>query len=198
MRSSLGDRLIFRLRNRVLSLGRLRSSYWKILGMKIGGGTHLSHIYVTWPHQVEIGNNCCIEHGVYFHFDGIHRPGPSIRIGDGCFLGTSCEFNIREGIEISYNCAIGAGSRFIDHDHNIQGLGPLPSRDGPQAPIRCEHDVWIGANVVVLKGVNISHGAVVAAGAVVVKNVPSNEIWGGIPARKIGERKPLPKIEPSL
>jgi len=49
-------------------------------------------------------------------------------------------------------------------------------------------DVWIGCHVVVLPGVTIGDHAVVAAGAVVTKSIPSGEMWGGVPAKKIGER----------
>ena len=51
-----------------------------------------------------------------------------------------------------------------------------------------ENDVWIGVNAIVLKGVCIEKGAVIAAGAVVNQLIPSNEIWGGVPAKKIGDR----------
>jgi len=47
------------------------------------------------------------------------------------------------------------------------------------------NNVWIGANTVILRGVSIGDGAVIAAGAVVNHDVPSYEIWGGVPARKI-------------
>jgi len=49
-------------------------------------------------------------------------------------------------------------------------------------------DCWIGAHVTLLPGTRIMNGAVVAAGAVVTGTVPSNEIWGGVPARKISQR----------
>lgn len=51
-----------------------------------------------------------------------------------------------------------------------------------------EDDVWIGANVTILKGVHIYTGAVIAAGAVVVNDVPKYSIVGGIPAKIIGKR----------
>ena len=59
----------------------------------------------------------------------------------------------------------------------------------PDGEIILGDDVWLGVNVVVLKGVTIGRGAVVGAGAVVTKSIPSFEIWAGIPARRIGERQ---------
>ena len=61
--------------------------------------------------------------------------------------------------------------------------------DGPEAPVALENDVWIGANVVLLKGMTIGRGAIVAAGAVVRHSIPPYEICGGVPAKKIGERR---------
>ena len=55
---------------------------------------------------------------------------------------------------------------------------------GTEAAIVLDRDVWLGANVVVLKGVTIGRGAIIAAGAVVNQNVPEFEIWGGVPARR--------------
>jgi acetyltransferase-like isoleucine patch superfamily enzyme len=57
------------------------------------------------------------------------------------------------------------------------------------APIIIEENVWLGANVIVLKGVNIAKGAVVGAGSVVTKSIGENEIWAGIPAKKIRNRQ---------
>ncbi|CAN5556789.1 hypothetical protein BH20VER1_BH20VER1_10700 [soil metagenome] len=60
--------------------------------------------------------------------------------------------------------------------------------DGGEAAITLAPDVWLGVNVVVLKGVAIGRGAVVAAGAVVTHPVPEFEIWGGVPAHCLGVR----------
>ena len=57
-----------------------------------------------------------------------------------------------------------------------------------EAEIILENNVWLGVNVTVLKGVTIGSGAIVAAGAVVTKSIGPNEIWGGVPARKIKSR----------
>ena len=54
-------------------------------------------------------------------------------------------------------------------------------------PVRIGNDVWIGGNVTILPGVTIGNNVVVAAGAVVTKDVPDNTLVGGVPARKIKE-----------
>ena len=60
--------------------------------------------------------------------------------------------------------------------------------DGGEDAIILEDDVWIGVNAVVLKGVTIGRGAIVAAGSVVTKSIGAYEIWAGVPARKIRVR----------
>jgi acetyltransferase-like isoleucine patch superfamily enzyme len=189
MTAEFQAKILFFLRHRVFSMIRLRTLGFRLMGMRIGPGTLLPRIHCPWPHQVRLGANCRLEHDVYFHFDGQYSPGPSIVIGDRTFLGAGCEFNVIQRITLGENCRIAAGVRFVDHDHLLEGTGPLRRGYGRTEPIEIADNVWIGANVVVLRGVRIGQGAVVAAGAVVTKNIPPNEIWGGVPARKIGERK---------
>ena len=165
-----------------------RHCFYYMLGMKIGKKTVIPKIHTTWPHQVAIGEACILEHNIYFKFDGIWRPGTSIYIGNHVFIGTSCEFNIKCSIMICDHCLIASGCRFIDHDHGSLIGKLMRIQDGPEKPIRIGSDVWIGCNVVVLKGVNIGDGAIVAAGAVVTKSILPNEIWAGVPAKKIGCR----------
>lgn len=188
---SIIHRLFFKIRFKILPAisGSLRVIYYTIQGMHLGTATLLPKINVTWPHQVSIGNNCLLEEGISFKFDGVWRKGPSIVINDNIFIGSGCEFNIRAGITVGTDTLIASGCRFVDHDHGIEIGTPMRTQHGPEQAIVIGEDVWIGCNVVVLKGVEISAGAIVAAGAVVTKSISSNEIWGGVPARKIGERK---------
>ena len=159
--------------------------------MEIGTGTLLPKVRVTWPHQVSLGADCTLEHDIYFKYDGIWAPGPSIMIGDRVFLGFGCEFNVRRRLEIGDDCLIASGCKFVDHDHGTanRDTAMREQTDGAEAEIILEQDVWLGANVVVLKGVRIGRGAIVAAGAVLTKEIPPHEIWGGVPARKLGERE---------
>lgn len=184
--------VIFRLRatfDWLLSLPRI--IYWRWLGAQIGSGTTLRRIDMTWPHQVSIGANCLLEAGILFKFDGPWRSGPSILLRDRVFLGRGCEFNIQKGIEIGENGLIGSGCKFIDHDHGTVINIPMNTQACSRcAPIKIGADVWLGDNVIVLSGITIGEGAVIGAGAVVSHSVPSNEIWAGVPARRIGIREP--------
>lgn len=180
---------VIRFRYFELIFNYFRILWLKLYGMKIGNGTHLSKLLVTWPHQVTIGSNCRLENNIYFHYDGIYSKGPSICIGNDVFVGINSEFNISDKISIGNNCLIAAGCRFVDHNHGLK-LGILiKDQYAPKSAIFIEDDVWLGCNVIVLKGVTIGKGAVIAAGAVVNKSIPPYEIWGGVPARKFSERK---------
>ena len=59
---------------------------------------------------------------------------------------------------------------------------------GGEQAITIEEDVWIGTEAVILKGVTIGRGAIIAAGSVVTKSVGAFEIWGGVPAKKVRMR----------
>lgn len=144
---------------------------------------------ITWPHKVSIGKKTIIEHDVFLKHDGPYSEGKSIIIGDNVFIGNNSEFNIKKSIIIKNNSLIGSGSKFIDHDHGMAKNDLIRLQPCPEAEIIIEEDVWIGANVIVLKGVTIGKGAIVAAGAIVNKSIPPYEIWGGVPVKKIGERK---------
>ena len=187
--SSLLPRIIFRVRHKLTFVKKLRTFYCKILGMQIGKNTYVPNsTFVTWPHQVKLGNSCRLEHHIYFHFDGVYSKGPKIIIGNHVFLGNGIEFNINHKVTIGNDCLIAAGCRFVDHNHGIKGTGPIKGQKSVGSEIFLDADVWLGCNVVVLKGVTIGKGAVVAAGAVVTKNIPAYEIWAGVPAKKIGGR----------
>ncbi|MBV8216325.1 MAG: acyltransferase [Verrucomicrobia bacterium] len=167
-----------------------RKLYLKLFGAKIGPGTSIPKCIVPWPHQLEIGSNCILEPDIYFKFDGYWQPGPSIRIGDRVFIGRGVEFNVHGSIQIGDDSGIGSGSVLADHNHGTAVIASR-MRDQPAeiAPIQIGRDVIVGVNSVILKGVEIGDGAVVAAGSVVIRSIPANEIWGGNPAKKIRDRR---------
>lgn len=187
---SFFQRSMFALRFKYLHRfgSKLRILKYSVSGLKVGKNTLLPQVNITWPHQVVIGNNCVLEKQIYFKFDGIWKPGPSIIIGDHVFIGTGCEFNIRKKITVGEDSLIASGCRFIDHDHGTKAGGLMRKQHGAEKEIKVGNNVWLGCNVTLLKGVEIGDGAIVAAGAVVTKSILANEIWGGVPAKKIGDR----------
>ena len=184
------DKLCFRLRQKldVYCLSGFRKLQLRIQGMKMGQGT-IPRIRINWPHQVQLGDGCHLEHDIYFKYDGIWSPGPSIVIGNRVFIGANVEFNISQGIQIGDDSLIASGCKFVDHNHGMETSTTMNRQNLSEAAIHIGSDVWLGYSVIVLKGSQIGEGAVVAAGAVVNQDIPPFEIWGGIPARKIGERK---------
>ena len=102
-------------------------------------------------------------------------------------------------VRIGKFCSIADGVRFVFGGHRLDTISTFPFRaicfgDAPHADatshgeIVVGHDVWIGVNAVILSGVNIGNGAVVAAGAVVTKDVPAYAVVGGVPAKLIKMR----------
>jgi len=102
--------------------------------------------------------------------------------GDNVRFGFSCHvFGVTKmgnNIMVAPNCLIGGG-----HGTNLNGIPMIFQDCGEAKRIIIEDDVWIGGNSVILQGVTIKTGAVVAAGSVVTKDVPSNAIVGGNPAK---------------
>ena len=108
--------------------------------------------------------------------------GKNITIGRDVFINSGCHFQDQGGIEIGDGALIGHNVVLATLNHS---LDPAHRKDVIPAPIHIGRDVWIGANAVILPGVTIGDGAVIAAGAVVTKDVPENTVAGGVPARVI-------------
>ena len=107
----------------------------------------------------------------------------SLTIGNRVFFNHNCSITSHSSISIGDGCNIANNVVIVDHNHKIDSNG---LKDGfTFKEITIGKNVWIGANSTVLQGVSIGDGAVIAAGAVVTRNVPSYEIWGGVPARFI-------------
>jgi len=108
--------------------------------------------------------------------------GKNITIGRNVFINADCKFQDQGGIVIEEGALIGHGVVLATLDHD---LDPEKRQQLHPAPIHIGKRVWIGANATVTKGVTIGDNSVVAAGAVVNRDVPANTIVGGVPAKVI-------------
>ena len=106
----------------------------------------------------------------------------SIRVGRNVFVNHACEFMDRSGITIGDDVLIGPKVNLVTINHP---LDPSRRRSTYCAPIVIKKGAWLGASVSVMPGVTIGENAVVAANAVVTRDVPDNAIVGGILARVI-------------
>jgi len=109
------------------------------------------------------------------------NPGAKMILGSG-FINNYATIDCFQEISIGANVAISTGVTIRDSDnHSINGNEIIT------LPIKIGNHVWIGLNATILKGVTIGDGAVVAAGAVVTKNVPPKTLVGGVPAKVMKE-----------
>ena len=111
-----------------------------------------------------------------------------IEIGDHVQFGNDCKIvtNVHFGnyvLMASRVCFVGK----YDHSFNNPGVAIWNGKRGNNGITYVDDDVWLGHNVTVVGPVRIGRGSIVA-GAVVSKNIPECEIWGGVPAKKIGDR----------
>lgn len=112
-----------------------------------------------------------------------------LTIGKRLYLNHNAFLDCHHKIVIGDNVMVGPNAYISDFDHDIHITdGAAIGAEGECAPVRIGNHVWIGANAVVLKGVTIGDGAVVAAGGVVTKDVPAMAVVGGVPARLLKMR----------
>jgi acetyltransferase-like isoleucine patch superfamily enzyme len=161
----------------------------KIRGLQSGKGTRIGKIKCDWPHKIMLGNNCEIQDDVDFRLWQPFNDNSFIELGENVFIGHACEFVCNTKIKIGNNSLIASKCTINDtgHEYNsntIIKLQPITSKE-----INIEDDVWIGTSCVILQGVTIGQGSVIAAGSVVNKSIPPYEIWAGVPARFIKKRE---------
>lgn len=114
--------------------------------------------------------------------------GDELTIGDGSGIGANSI--IPSDVIIGKNVMMGQDVLMFPSNHRTDRLDIPMGAQGMTASktIEIGNDVWIGARVIILSGVRVGNGAVIGAGAVVTKDVPDYEIWGGNPAHYLKSR----------
>ena len=141
-----------------IPLHHIRRFFYRLVGMKIGKGSTI---------------HC----GAVFY-------ETNITIGQDSIIGENSVLDGRDRLSIGNHVDIASEVMIYNSQHDVNDVRFAAI----QAPVTIEDYVFIGPRAIILPGVTIGKGAVVAAGAVVTKDVPEGTIVGGVPAKEIGKR----------
>ena len=119
-----------------------------------------------------------------YGLDRCYFGSPRISIGSGSYVNSGCWFEGAGKIEIESDCMLGPQVMIVTSTHEIGDGGRIERKSGYQ-PVRIERGSWLGARAMVLPGVTIGAGAIIAAGAVVTKDCEPGGRYAGVPARRI-------------
>jgi maltose O-acetyltransferase len=110
--------------------------------------------------------------------------GGTLEICEGTFINYGCSIAAMDLVRIGANCSIGTYAILMDNDYHR--LEPERRYERPEsAPIILEENVWLGARVIVLRGVTIGAGSAIGAGSVVTHPIPPRTLAVGVPAKVI-------------
>ena len=127
-------------------------------------GYYPENLELLSPFYCDYGKNIHLGKNVYINLNNYFMDGASITIGDNVFIGSYCGFY--------------TANHPLDYTNRNKGLEKA-------LPIKVGDNCWFGANVSVMPGVTIGSGCVIAAGAVVTKDIPDNSLAAGVPAKVI-------------
>jgi maltose O-acetyltransferase len=163
------------------------------------------HLWYRRVLGIHLGHNAGVHMGTYVWFWGpgaIRRIGVSI--GRNSRIERNCTIDARSPLRIGDNVGLSPEVMILAGTHDVNDPEFKDSEVGPWA-VTIDDYVWVGARAIIMPGVTVGRGAVVAAGAVVTKDVPPLTIVAGVPAKPIGMRdaaatvyeldKPLPLFE---
>lgn len=131
----------------------------------------------------KVGDNVSVHEDVY-----IKNP-QNLSVGDNVSIHPMCYIEALGGLNIGSDVSIAHGTTIMTTDHNYKAKDmPIKDQGVIQKSVNIQDNVWIGAKATILCGNTIGTGSVIAAGAVVTKDVAENSIMGGVPAKLIGAR----------
>jgi acetyltransferase-like isoleucine patch superfamily enzyme len=175
------------LRRREFSAFRVRA--WRLANAKwrLRRATRVGAVLLDGRARVLNQGSIVIEDGVKIdgssvRVDLVAWKRGSISIGSGTFINYGTNVSAAASVSIGRDCRIGQYTLIMDTDYHTPGA--LDDR-GPACPIVIEDGVWLGARVIVLKGVRIGAGSVVGANSLVTGDIPPGVIAAGSPATVI-------------
>jgi acetyltransferase-like isoleucine patch superfamily enzyme len=140
---------------------------------------------------VVFGNKCTVKRGAVIRPTNVllNEPGEGLRVGNGSNIGAFSYIGCSGYIELGDNVMMGPRVNLMAENHNFDRTDiPMKDQGVTRSFIKIEQDVWLGAGSTVLSGVTVGQGSIIAAGAVVTKDVPPFSIVGGVPAKILRSR----------
>lgn len=131
--------------------------------------------------SINLSSGVWIEEGTL-----IHCVSGKVSIGKRTFINRLVTVICRGGVHIGKDVLIGDNVSIHDHDHDTHTADLPYGQQGYRIQgVEIGDNVWVGSHSVILKGVSIGAGSVIAAGSVVNQPIPMGELWGGVPAKFI-------------
>lgn len=178
--------------------GLLRRKYssliFKVAVGKCGSGVEIMpEFWIEGGQHIFIGNDFSARRGLRIEAWDRYREftySPTINIGDGVRVGEHCHIGAIDEVNIGNNVLMGSKVYITDHHHGDtceEDLLQLPveRRLYSKGKVVIEDNVFIGDNAVIMPGVRVGHNSVIAANAVVTKDVLPFNVIGGVPGKKI-------------
>lgn len=140
---------------------------------------------------IVFGDRCTVGRFAYIAPSNplLGEPGEGLQVGDHSNIGPYSYIGCSGFIEIGSRVMMGPRVNLMSENHAFDRTDiPMKDQGVKRSFIRIEDDVWIGVNTTILAGVTVGRGAIIAAGAVVTKDVPPYTVVGGVPAKVIKER----------
>jgi serine acetyltransferase len=136
-----------------------------------------------------VGDDVLVDGKCSFSFAARFSDQPTLIIGDATGIGHGCSFTIGKKITIGRHCRIAGHVWIFDSPGHpadpVARMAGSPPADDEVRPVVIEDNVWIGERAIIMPGVTIGQGSLVAAGSVVTTNVPPNTMVAGNPARQL-------------
>jgi acetyltransferase-like isoleucine patch superfamily enzyme len=171
---------------RALRVAALR----RLPNVRVGRNVSISRGFYFWSRlELDIGEDCVIKEHVRLGVGTTHIDRPYFRCGPRTVILAHANIDCSGGVEVGSDTHVGRNCLVFSHTHDISSK-TVRVLDAPEtcAPVRIGDDVMIFSDVVILQGVTVGTGAVLAVRSVVTRDVPPYTIVAGTPAKPIGAR----------